>query len=94
MINIPSNFIAKEQNDNKCICNRIEDMKHIYECRNINKKSPEVNFEQIYNGTIYEQKKILRRFEKNLEMRTKLKENETNQVILYCDPLPPVAIGE
>ena len=94
MINIPSNFIAKEQNDNKCICNRIEDMKYTYECKNINKKSPEVNFEQIYNGTIYEQKKILRRFEHNLEMRTKLKENETNHVILYCDPLPPVAIGE
>ena len=52
MINIPSNFIAKEQNNNKCICNRIEDMKYTYECKNINKKSPEVSFEQIYNGTI------------------------------------------
>ena len=94
MIHIPSNFIAKEKNNNKCICNRIEDMNHIYECKELNEKNPDVKFDRIYHGTIFEQKKILKRFEHNLEIRRKLNENKTNHVILNCDPLPPVTIGE
>ena len=44
-------------------------MKNIYECKSSNKRSPEVKFELIYNGTISEQKKILKRFEQTLEIR-------------------------
>ena len=75
MIDIPANFIAKEKNDNKCFCNKIEDMKHIYECKLLNKRGPDTKFELIYHGTIAEQKKILKRVEQNLEIRANLKEN-------------------
>ena len=68
-------------------------MKHIYECKFLNKRSPDIKFELIYHGTISEQKKILKRFEENLETRANLKANKTNHVILNCDPLPPVTIG-
>ena len=64
MIDIPANFIAKEKNYNKCFCNEIEEMKHIYECKFLNKRSPDIKFEHIYHGTISERKKILKRFGK------------------------------
>ena len=60
MVKIPSNFISRD-NTNKCICNEIEDMNHIYECKHLNKKSPDIEFEYIFHGNISEQKKVLRR---------------------------------
>ena len=89
MINIPSNFISREQNENKCVCGNKEEMKHIFECKELNMKKVEVRYEKIFNGTITEQKQILQRFKENLAMRSMLKENTTNHVILSCDPLPP-----
>ena len=62
MINIPSNFISREKNENKCVCGNKEEMKHIYECTNLNMKKVEVRYEKIFNGTITEQKQILQRF--------------------------------
>ena len=46
-IDIPSNFVSKENNISKCICNQTENMKHIYECNHINKEKPEVPFKQM-----------------------------------------------
>ena len=89
MINIPSNFISREKNENKCVCGNKEEMKHIYECTNLNMKKVEVRYENIFNGTITEQKQILQRFKENLKTRLMLKDNQTNHVILSCDPLPP-----
>ena len=79
MINIPSNFVSKENNISKCICNQTENLKHIYECNYLNREKPEVQFEQIFHGTIREQKKIALRIQYNMEQRTKL----MNQP---CDP--------
>ena len=93
MINIPSNFISKNKNDIKCVCNNIEEMKHIYECQYLNEEKPDIQYEAIFNGTIYEQKKVLRRFKRNIETRQRLKETNPNHVILNCDPLPLVTIG-
>ena len=89
MINIPSNFISRDKNENRCVCGKIEEMKHIYECTELNVKRIEVRYEKIFDGTISEQKEILQRFRENLKTRTMLKENTTNHVILSCDPLPP-----
>ena len=86
MIDIPSNFISKERNNTKCICSKIEEMKHIYECEYLNEKKPDIQY-----GTITEQKKVLKRFRNSIQSRDRYK--ETNHVILHCDPLPPVTIG-
>ena len=91
MIDIPSNFISKERNNAKCICSKIEEMKHIYECEYLNEKKPDIQYEAIFNGTITEQKKVLKRFRNSIQSRDRYK--ETNHVILHCDPLPPVTIG-
>ena len=65
MINIPSNFVSKENNFYKCICNEKEDMKHLYECNYLNRENIEVQFERIYYGTIREQKVIVKRITRN-----------------------------
>ena len=93
MIDIPSNFISKERNDIRCICTKIEEMKHIYECQYLNEKKPEVQYEAIFNGTIFEQKKVLKRFKISIQNRNSYKEIKPNHVILHCDPLPLVTIG-
>ena len=93
MINIPSNFVSKEKNNIKCICENIEEMKHIYECQYLNETKPDIQYEAIFHGTIHEQKKILKRFKNSLENREKLLQTKPNHVILNCDPLPLVTIG-
>ena len=57
-------------------------MKHIYECQYLNKEKPDIQCEPIFNGTIYEQKKVSRRFERNKIIRQILKETNPNHVIL------------
>ena len=89
MVNIPSNFISREKNMNRCVCGVKEEMKHIYECTDLNMEKVEVRYEKIFNGTTTEQKQILQRFKENLKRRSLLKENATHHVILSCDPLPP-----
>ena len=70
MVKIPSNFISRDKNTNKCICNKIEDMEHIYECQYLNEESPDVTFDYIFHGNISEQKKVLKRFEHNMDKRS------------------------
>ena len=41
-------------------------MKHVYECQYLNGAKPNIQYEAIFNGTIHEQKKVLKRFEKKL----------------------------
>ena len=88
MIDIPANFVSSEQNNTKCICKEIENLKHIYECKYLNKEIVKVEFNKIYNGTIKEQKKIAMRIEQNLKQRLIL----MNQPCDPCigDPLPSV----
>ena len=90
MINIPSNFVSKENNFYKCICNEKEDMKHLYECNYLNRENIEVQFERIYYGTIREQKLIAKRIQHNMEQRTKFINQPRDPKI--GDPLSSVAI--
>ena len=39
MVNIPSNFTAREKNYSKCICGEKENMEHIYVCENLNSEN-------------------------------------------------------
>ena len=93
MVNIPANFSAK--NTTKCICNEIENMKHIYNCKYLNKEEPRLEYEKLFNGNISEQKCVSKRFEANMKTRNeyidKLKE-ESDHVIHDSDPLYSVSV--
>ena len=51
-------FCSKVKNTNKCICNREEDIEHIYNCKILNKIEPKVEYEMIYSENINEQKNL------------------------------------
>ena len=70
MVEIPDNFKTSAI-ENLCICKKKENMKHIYECKQLNTNPIEISYEKVYNGNIEEQTEILRRFQSNLETRRK-----------------------
>ena len=81
MVDIPGNF-PKGNIEYKCICNKKEDMKHVYNCElNNGGKEPEFDYEKIFSGTIYEQNEVYKKFERNLEKREELQKNQPP-----CDP--------
>ena len=92
MFNIPSNFVSREKNINKCFCKQREDMEHIYNCRYLNENPVEIKFEEIFGEKIKSQKKILERFERSVNMRNS-KENQQSHVIPFGDPPSFVIIG-
>ena len=58
-------------------------MVHLYQCEILNTEKPEVKFEQVFTGNITEQITILKRFEKLLEERKRILENDDTTP---CDP--------
>ena len=93
MVNIGSNF-GKIENCEKC--KMIENMEHIYDCIYLNKQQNEISFEKIYSGNINQQNQILRKFEKNMNERRKIKTNLINNPCdpsLSCDPLTMFSFG-
>ena len=50
-----------------------EDMKHVYSCDMLSKEEIEIQYENIYNGNIHNQRKVLKRFEDNLKKRNFMK---------------------
>ena len=44
MVNISANYGTKTE----CTCGKSENTKHIYECNNLKKENPKIEFEQIY----------------------------------------------
>ena len=64
MLDISTNFPTKYPN-NKCVCGEIETMEHIYQC-GLFGLLPEISYEKIYNGSIQEQIKVFRSFEKKM----------------------------
>ena len=85
MTNIPSNYISKKANTSKCICGKIEDIEHIYNCKKLNTKEPKVEYEKINGDNLKEIKYIQERIKENMKERENKK--EISQEILYCDPL-------
>ena len=89
MLNIPANFVSKEKNKNKCICQQIENMEHLYKCKKLNEEKPEIQFEEIYRENIVKMKKIKERLEKNIDKKN---EKEISHGIPYGDPPYSVTI--
>ena len=63
---IPANFCSSENNKYKCICNKKEDIKHIYYCKILNKDEPEIKFDRLFSENNKQQKIILKRFEDSI----------------------------
>ena len=72
MVDIPSNFLKSENNKSKCMCGKIEDIQHIYECENLNIERIEIGYEKIFTGNTEEQRKILKRFEQSVKKIEKI----------------------
>ena len=58
---IPANFCSIENNAYKCICNKKEDIEHIYNCTILNKFESKLEYEKICSENIKEQKVILKK---------------------------------
>ena len=70
MTQIPNNYGEKKV---KCVCDMVEDMSHIYECKILNTgKEITVEYEEIYKENIVKQIEILQIFENNLEKRRQM----------------------
>ena len=82
MTNIPANFSSKSENETKCVCGKIENMEHIYNCISLNETETKVNYLRIFEGNINKIRSILKRFEQNMSIRNK----QRNHVIQICDP--------
>ena len=94
MVDIPSSYTAKEDNNSKCHCNQTEDIEHIYNCKYLNNTEPDTHFGNIFTETLIEQKKVFIRFSENMKKREKYTDmkktekvkNEATHVI-HSDPL-------
>ena len=85
MVEIGYNF-GKCEKCNKCGEN--EDMNHIYSCKYLNEEEMNIKFERIFNGSMIEQVRVFRKFEKNLKKRNE--NNSKNKIPPgdpFCDPL-------
>ena len=87
MINIPSNFMSEKENTTTCICKEKENMKHIYNCKYLNKNEPREKYEKIYEDNVEKMKNVLERFNENMKKREILLERGSSHEILVCDPL-------
>ena len=73
MVDIPENF-SSHLIETPCICGEREVMSHLYYCDFLSEnKSEKVLFERIYNGNLSEQIKVYNRFEENMEVRERIK---------------------
>ena len=86
MTRIGNNYGKKEE---KCICGAIETMAHIYLCKSLNQNNQEISYDQIYNGNLNSQIEVFKRFQKNLEIRKEIKENDNP-----CDPRDPLSCDQ
>ena len=86
MINIPYNF-PTESTKTKCECNEIEDMKHIYNYKEINEHGQNLPYEMIFNGNISQQIEVFKRFKLNFDRREQVKTDNSKPPCDPCDPL-------
>ena len=86
MIDIPANF-PKTNMDKKCVCGKIEDMVHIYNCEVLDNKQTNLQYEAIFMGNITQQIEVFKRFEENLEKRENIKTENKPPCDPCCDPL-------
>ena len=72
MTDIPYNFSSNSQT--KCVCGKLEDNLHIYECELYNvKQQATIPFMKIFNGNLSQQNEVFKKFMKNMDTREKMK---------------------
>ena len=96
MVAIPSNF-PKNKKEEICVCSKIENMKHFYQCEFWNKENEKEKptFESIFGDDISELVKVNKQFQINynrrekytLEVKMKKEEQLQPHVIHSSDPL-------
>ena len=89
MINISSNF-SSNQNSENCRCGESENMEHLYICKLLNTEKIEVEYTQLFNGSINEQITVYKRFQKNFEererQRNEIKQEHFPHANATCEP--------
>ena len=74
---------SEEENHQKCVCKKGENMEHIYYCDSLNKKKTEEIYQQIFQGGLGQQIAVFERFEENFKKRMELLEDDSDP--LYSD---------
>ena len=83
MIEISENFPGKNM-ESECHCGNEESILHIYNCDLLNQGNlSNIKYENIFNGDIKDQVKVLNKFEENWKMREYLNSEKK----MPCDPL-------
>ena len=80
MINIPYNFPGKNT-ENKCLCEKNEDMVHIFNCETYKKKETNLKYEHIFEGNLEQQIEVFKIFNENMKQRETL----LNEIKPPCD---------
>ena len=61
-----------------CICERRQNIQHLYYCRTINPTIPSDEYELIYNGNLKQKMNILNRIKQNIEKEQNLKSTQVS----------------
>ena len=81
MVDIPDNF-SSDSIETVCICREREIMSHIYYCNILSEnKNEKVLYEKIYDGNLVQQIEVCKRFEENLEVRERIKNQFENSTL-------------
>ena len=86
MLPINENF-PKNDGENRCCCQQIEDTKHIYTCKIWNQESEQNCFEEIYKENMPKLVKVYKRFRKNYIKREEYHNEKENSHAILRDPL-------
>ena len=74
---IPANFCSSEIK-HACLCGGVENMEHLYICKQLNSEKMEVNYDYIYSNDIHMMKIVYDRFEQIMRKRTILLNKDDN----------------
>ena len=88
MTDIPSNFISEKNNISVCICKEKEEMKHLYICKYLSEKEPEITYEKLYSDNVKNLKLILKHFNQNMKNRENILKNEIDELNRSNPPIP------
>ena len=84
MLNIPANYSANSEV--KCCCGVDEDMQHIFSCKQLNTSEEVLEYEQLFSGSLIEQKMIAHIFEGNMKTRNENNENSDHATLIEVPP--------
>ena len=85
MTNIPANY-NRNMEQEKCVCDKLEDMSHIYECKILNSDEVCTKYENIYSDNIENIQKVYKRFKINMNKREIYKNQKRNHETYIIGP--------